>query len=39
MPGYTISGLGPYAGTLIAALVGTGLILAVTIGVGSLLKE
>lgn len=36
IPGYTVPGLGAYPGTLIAALVGTGLTLAVTFSVVSL---
>ncbi|MFC6961026.1 PDGLE domain-containing protein [Halocatena marina] len=39
VPGYSIPGLDAYTGTLIVALLGTGLTLIVTVGIGSILEE
>jgi cobalt/nickel transport protein len=38
-PDYTVPGLGGGLGTLLSAVVGTGLTLAVAVGVGRLLEE
>ncbi len=37
-PDYAVPGLGPSVGTLVSALVGTGLTLAVAVGLGRLLE-
>lgn len=38
-PGYSVPGLGPSLGTLVSALVGTALTLAVAAGAGRLLER
>lgn len=38
-PDYTVPGLGGGLGTLLSAVVGTGLTLAIAVGVGRLLEE
>jgi cobalt/nickel transport protein len=39
LPGYSVPGLGAPAGTLVSAVVGTALTLAVALGVGRLLER
>ncbi len=38
LPDYSVPGLGPHAGTLLSAVVGTALTLAVALGLGRLLE-
>lgn len=39
LPDYSVPGLGPSVGTLVSALVGAGLTLAVATGIGRLLER
>lgn len=39
LPDYSVPGLGTSLGTLVSAVVGTGLTLAVTVGAGRLLEQ
>jgi cobalt/nickel transport protein len=39
LPGYTLDGLNPYLGTLLSALLGSGLVLVIALGLGRLLSD